>query len=226
LTWICWKWHWFQETWKKHLFSFIFKIYIVCLLGCFPYFLKFSLFVCLLSSFLPFFLPPVKRTINLGGFFSNFQGFTLVPWQKVGRIGLGFAQNEPIIYQILFFPLPVFERYDTKAKISYFSSLITIIFHSGSSKRNFWCKEHSCSSKIVKVSNFPPVLTGFLLSFFPCIRTIWHRIQETWKKHLFSCLYLLKFPKLSWSFFQQEKKWKRTKQLLTKAHTSKASPVN
>jgi len=149
---------------KKHLFSFIFKIYFVCLLGCFPYFLKFSLFVCLLSSFLPFFLPPVKRTIIFVNFFSNFQGFTLVPWQKVGRIGL-------------FFPLPVFQRYDTKAKISYFSSLIwcviTIIFHSGSSKRNFWCKEHSCSSKkIVKVSNFPPVLTGFLLSFFPCIRTI------------------------------------------------------
>ena len=175
------------------------------MLSCFPYFLKFPLFVCLLSFFLPFFLPPVKRTINLVFFFSNFQGFTLVPWQKVGRIWLGSAQNEPIIYQILFFPLPVFERYDTKAKISYFSSLIwcviTIIFHSGSSKRNFWCNEHSCSSKIVKVSNFSPVFTGFLLSFFPCIRTIWHRIQETWKKHLFSCLYLLKFPKLSWSFF-------------------------
>ena len=30
------------------------------------------------------------------------------------------------------------------------------IFHSGSSKRNFCCKEHSCKSKIVKVSNFPP----------------------------------------------------------------------
>ena len=80
---------------KKHLFSFIFKIYFVCLLGCFPYFLKFSLFVCLLSSFLPFFLPPVKRTIIFVNFFSNFQGFTLVPWQKVGRIGLGFAQNAP-----------------------------------------------------------------------------------------------------------------------------------
>ena len=136
-----------------------------------------------------FFLPSCQSNDKLGIFFSNFQGFTLVPWQKVGRIWLGSAQNEPIIYQILFFPLPVFERYDTKAKISYFSSsiwcVITIIFHSGSSKRNFWCKEHSCSSKIVKVSNFSPVFTRFLLSFFPCIRTIWHRIQETWKNTYF-----------------------------------------
>jgi hypothetical protein len=159
------------------------------LLSCFPFLFNFPLFVCLLCFFLPFFLPPVKRTVNLVIFFSNFQGFTLVPWQKVGRIWLGSAQNEPIIYQILFFPLPVFERYDTKAKISYFTSLIwcgiTIIFHSGSSKRNFWCNEHSCSSKIVKVSNFSPVFTGFLLSFFPCIRTIWHRIQETWKNTYF-----------------------------------------
>jgi len=40
-----------------------------------------------------FFFLPVNRTINLAIFFSNFQGFTLVPWQKVGRIGLGFAGN-------------------------------------------------------------------------------------------------------------------------------------
>ena len=96
------------------------------------------------------------------------------------------------------------------------------IFHSGSSKRNFCCKEHSCKSKIVKVSNFPPLFTRFLLSFFlslysndmtpkqkfqifsplfvcllswthiwhiflqsPCIRTIWHRFQETWKNTCF-----------------------------------------
>ena len=161
---------------KKNLFYFIFKIYFVCLLGCFPYLFKIFL-VCLFVKLFSSFLPPSRQTNDkFGYFFSNFQGFTLVPWQKVGRIGLGFAQNEPIIYQILFFPLPVFERYDTKAKISYFSSLIwcviTIISHSGSSKRDFWCKEHSCSSKIVKVGNFPPVLTGFILSFFPCIRTI------------------------------------------------------
>jgi len=51
-----------------------------------------TLFVCLLSSFfLPFFLPLVKRTIILVIFFQILQGFTLVPWQKVGRIWLGFA---------------------------------------------------------------------------------------------------------------------------------------
>ena len=149
------------------LFSLLFKVFLVCL------------FVKLFSSFLP---PSRQTNDNFCQFFFKFSRLhPLVPWQKVGRIGL-------------FFPLPVFQRYDTKAKISYFSSLIwcviTIIFHSGSSKRNFWCKEHSCSSKkIVKVSNFPPVLTGFLLSFFlsffPCIRTIWHRIQETWKNTYF-----------------------------------------
>ena len=37
-------------------------------------------------NFLPFFTSLVKRTIILVFFFSNFQGFTLVPWQKVGRI--------------------------------------------------------------------------------------------------------------------------------------------
>ena len=117
----------------------------VCLLSCFPYFLKFPLFVCLfvklfffLSSSLKrqtndhfgnFFFKfsrlhlitvakswqnltgnhsnsqisplfgyffakqlfssflPVDRTINLVVFFSQiFKGFTLVPWQKVGRI--------------------------------------------------------------------------------------------------------------------------------------------
>ena len=80
---------------KKRLFSFIFQLFLfVCLLSCFPYFLNFSLFVCLLSSFfLPFFLPLVKRTIILVIFFSNFQGFTSVPWQKVGRIWLGFDGN-------------------------------------------------------------------------------------------------------------------------------------
>ena len=49
----------------------------------------FWLFLCktaLFSSFLP-----VNRTINLFVFFSNFQGFTLVNWQKVGRIWLPFA---------------------------------------------------------------------------------------------------------------------------------------
>ena len=148
-----------------------------CLEHLFPIFLAlFVTFWLLFAKQLVFSFLPLTNDNNGIFFFSNFQGFTLVPWQKVGRIGLGFAQNEPIIYQILFFPLPVFERYDTKAKISYFSSLIwcviTIISHSGSSKRDFWCKEHSCSSKIVKVGNFPPVLTGFILSFFPCIRTI------------------------------------------------------
>ena len=45
------------------------------------------------SFFLPFFLSLVKRTIILVFFFSNFQGFTLLPWQKVGRIWLGFDGN-------------------------------------------------------------------------------------------------------------------------------------
>ena len=38
------------------------------------------------SFFLLFFLFLVKRTMNLVFLFSNFQGFTLVPWRKVGGI--------------------------------------------------------------------------------------------------------------------------------------------
>ena len=39
------------------------------------------------SVFLHYFHSPVKRTINLViFFFSNFQGFTFLPWQKVGGI--------------------------------------------------------------------------------------------------------------------------------------------
>ena len=76
------------------------------------------LFVCLLSSaFLQSFhycsFSLVKRTINLVTFSSNFQGFTLVPWQKVGRI---CSKCLLYISQILFFPLPVNERYDTEFK--------------------------------------------------------------------------------------------------------------
>ena len=80
-------WYRISRNLKKTPVFLHFSTIFVCLLSCFPCFLKFSLFVCLLSSFfLPFFLPLVKRTIILVFFFSHFQGFTSVPWQKVGRI--------------------------------------------------------------------------------------------------------------------------------------------
>ena len=44
------------------------------------------------SFFLLFFLFLVKQTINLVFLFLNFQGFTLLPWQKVGRIWLEITQ--------------------------------------------------------------------------------------------------------------------------------------
>ena len=48
------------------------------------------IFLIEISIFFSSFLP-VNRTKNLVIFFSQiFKGFTLVPWQKVGRIGLGF----------------------------------------------------------------------------------------------------------------------------------------
>ena len=76
-------------------------------------FVTFWLFLCktaLFSSFLPL---PRQTNDKFGNFFSNFQGFTLVPWQKVGRIC-----SKCLLYnsQILFFPLPVNERYDTEFK--------------------------------------------------------------------------------------------------------------
>ena len=78
------------------------------------------LFVCLLSSaFLQSFrycsFSLVKRTIIVVIFFSNFQGFTLLSWQKVGRIWLGFAGNHSsfsnfssvcLYISVKFFPSP------------------------------------------------------------------------------------------------------------------------
>jgi hypothetical protein len=89
----------FEGFWLEHLVPIFLALFVT-----------FWLFFAkqLVSSFVPL---SRQTNDNLGIFFSNFQGFTLVPWQKVGRIGLGFAGNH---------------------------------------------------------SDF----TGFLLSFFPCIRTI------------------------------------------------------
>ena len=94
------------------------------MLSCFPYFLNSSLFVCLLSSFfLPFFLPLVKRTINLVIFFSNFQGFTSVPWQKVGRISsnsLVFSFSSLFVCLLSCFPYFL--------KFSLFVCLLSLVF--------------------------------------------------------------------------------------------------
>ena len=61
----------------------------VCLLSCFSLLFKIS-FVCLFVKlfFLPFFLSLKRQTNDHFGnfFFQILQGFTLVPWQKVGRI--------------------------------------------------------------------------------------------------------------------------------------------
>jgi hypothetical protein len=63
----------FEGFWLEHLFPIFLALFVT-----------FWLFFAkqLFSSFLP-----VNRTINLVVFFSQiFKGFTLVPWQKVGRI--------------------------------------------------------------------------------------------------------------------------------------------
>ena len=118
------------------------------------------LFVCLLSSaFLQSFhycsFSLVKRTINLVIFSSNFQGFTLVPWQKVGRI---CSKCLLYISQILFFPLPVNERYGTEAKISNFSSLIwfpnTLFFIQAFQNATFGVKSTALSQKLSKLAIF------------------------------------------------------------------------
>ena len=94
-------WSVFNET--RDL-SFFFKV-VLNRGVVFPFFT----FVCLLSwpqacfcktqlssVFLHYFHSPVKRTINLVIFSSNFQGFTLVPWQKVGRI----SSNSLVFFEI------------------------------------------------------------------------------------------------------------------------------
>ena len=75
--------------------TFLFNLLFVCLfVMLFSLLIKIS-FVCLLSffsSFLSSSLPSNERYICTF-FLQTFQGFTLVPWQKVGRIWLGFAGN-------------------------------------------------------------------------------------------------------------------------------------
>ena len=72
----------FEDFWLEHLFPIFF-------FGTFCNFLAISLQN---SFFLLFFLFLVKRTINLVFLFLNFQGFTLLPWQKVGGIWLEITQ--------------------------------------------------------------------------------------------------------------------------------------
>ena len=76
----------------------------------------------LFSSFLP-----VNRTKNLVIFFSQiFKGFTLLPWQKVGRIWLGFAGNHSNFQICLFVCLlscfPYFSKFPLFVKL--FSSFL------------------------------------------------------------------------------------------------------
>ena len=191
----------------------------------------------------------------------------LLSWTHIWHISLKSLCIRPIWHRIQ----------ETWKKNTYSPALACanfkchFIFHSGSSKRDFCCKEHSCKSKIVKVSNFPPVFTRFLLflsspvferydteakisNFLPFVclfvkldtylaylspislysNDMTPNARNLKKKHLFSCLYLrkfwichsgfskrsfwckqhscsclfsqlstklLKFPKLSWSFF-------------------------
>ena len=132
----------------------------------FPLLFTISL-VCLLSFFLPFFLPPSRQTndIILVIFFSNFQGFTSLPWQKVGRIWLGLAGNHSSFKFFLFLPtslsnpsLPfpcirtIWHRFNCFNFFLFDLVCYYFISHSGFSKRNFWCKEHCSSSKIGKVT--------------------------------------------------------------------------
>ena len=88
-------------------------------------------------------------------FFSNFQGFTLVPWQKVGRI---CSKCLLYISQILFFPLPVNERYGTEAKISNCSSLIwfpnTLFFMQAFQNATFGVMSTALSQKLSKLAIF------------------------------------------------------------------------
>ena len=153
-------WSVFNETQDL---SFFFKVILnrgvvfsvfrfVCLLG-WPQ----ALFckTQLSSVFLHYFHSPVKRTINLVIFSSNFQGFTLLPWQKVGRI---CSKCLLYISQILFFPLPVNERYGTEAKISNCSSLIwfpnTLFFMQAFQNATFGVMSTALSQKLSKLAIF------------------------------------------------------------------------
>ena len=103
---------------------------------------------------------------------ANFQGFTLVPWQKVDRICLGFAQNACYISNP-FLPFPrVFERYGTEAKTLNFSSLIwfpnTLFFIQAFQNATFGVKNTAVSQKLSK-------LASILVYFLPLLAQMWKK---------------------------------------------------
>ena len=79
----------------------------------------------------------------------------------------------PIIYlsQILFFSLPVFERYDAEAKISNFSSLIwcvvTLFFIQALQNATFAVKNTAVSQKLSKLAIFHLFSRDFFFLSFP-----------------------------------------------------------
>ena len=137
------------------------------------------------SSFKGFY-PPQPEIAQLQGFYCIFKWQYFQFWSKISNFFF-FKQKSKQFKRFL----------PPKPEIAQLQGFYFVF-----KWRNFWCQEHSSKSKIVKASNFPPVLTGFLLSFFLSLYSNdMTPNSRNLKKHLFSCLCLLKFPKLSWSFF-------------------------
>ena len=131
----------------------------------FSNFSTFWLFLCKTAFF---FLPSCQSNDKFGSFFSQiFKGFTLVPWQKVGRIWLGFAGKHSNFKFSLFLPkslanpsLPFPCIRTIRHQFNFFNFFLFdlvcyyFMFHSGFSKRNFWfgVKNSFLAGELVKLA--------------------------------------------------------------------------
>ena len=168
----------------------------------FSNFSTFWLFLCKTAFF---FLPSCQSNDKFGSFFSQiFKGFTLVPWQKVGRIWLGFAGKHSNFKFSLFLPkslanpsLPFPCIRTIRHQFNFFNFFLFdsvcyyFMFHSGFSKRNFWCKELISSWRIGKVSNLSPIsaifsrqtndiYVNFFSNFQGFTLSSWQKVGRLW----------------------------------------------
>ena len=141
------------------------------MLSCFPLLFKISL-VCLFVKLFSSFLPLSRQTNdNFGNFFFKFpkasphyRGKKLVEFDldllEITQVS-SFSSFCLHLSQILPFPFPAFERYDTDSIVSIFSSLIwsviTLFLIQAFQNATFGVKNTALAQKLVKLQHFDDI---------------------------------------------------------------------
>ena len=147
----------------------------------------------------PFFLPSCQSNDKFGNFFSNFQGFTLVPWQKVGRIWLVFAGNHsncPIsplfaCISVKFFPSPSPYSNDMAPKWKFqifplwFGVLSPSFFIQALQNATFGVKNTAVAQKLSKLAIFHLFSRDFFFLSFPVFERYDTEIKKPEKTPIF-----------------------------------------